>query len=67
MENCFLGYVNDLMEVAVRRRKSLATYKTAKEDASRVIGEVPEAVFSSFKAFNKDDLIQRHKSRFSKK
>ena len=53
--------------MAVNRRKSLATYKSAKEDARHVIGDVPEAVSSSFKAFNKDDLIQRHKSRFSKK
>ena len=63
----FSAYVNELIEVAVTRRKSLATYKSAKEDARHVIGDVPEAVSSSFKAFNKDDLIQRHKSRFSKK
>lgn len=36
-------------------------------DAARIIGDVPEPVTSHFKEFNKEVLIEKHKSRFVKK
>lgn len=54
------------MEMTINRRKSYSTYKDAKCDAERIIGDVPGTVSCSYKKCNKQDLIARHKSRYIK-
>ena len=39
----------------------------AKVDAERVIGDVQDCVSTSFKKFDKQDLIKKHTNRYAKK
>ena len=59
-------YVRELLEIVTNRRLSHPNYQVAKADAERVIGEVPDCVSSTIKKFDKQDLVQKNKSRYSK-
>ena len=59
-------YVKELLEIVTSRRISHPNYQAAKADAERVIGQVPDYVSTSFKKFDKRELIKKHKSRYTK-
>ena len=59
-------YVKELLEIVTSRRISHPNYQAAKADAERVIGQVPDYVSTSFKKFDKQELIKKHKSRYTK-
>ena len=61
----FSEYIKKLQEMVISRRRAHVNYKLAKADARHIIGDVPEAVSSGFKKFDKQDLIDKHKSRFA--
>lgn len=63
----FSDYVSLIKQAVVeRRRVECTTYTSAREDIKVVNGHIPPALTTSYTAFDKTALIDRHRSRFNR-
>lgn len=60
----FVDYVLDLMAAVVNRRLDYKSYRIANDETQERLAGKPPSLTSSFQNYDKQALIERHRSRF---